>query len=101
MRELKRRRNIGRATKFKAKYVIIGDDAPGPLEREFDNLKSMRQWIDRNEESFDLMVVKTLALIYDEWEPFTTVGKKTVTLSDLYAIVRELREDYNTSKNGN
>lgn len=94
--ELKRRRSIERATSFKVWYAEIGEN--GTREREFANLKSLRQWIDRNEELFDVFVLKTLALIDGEWEPFTTIGKKTISLSDLEHIVRDLRDDYKPSE---
>ncbi len=93
----KLRRNIERATAFKVVCAIIGSDE-GNQEREFQNLKSMRQWIDRNGELFGLLVLNTLTLIDGEWEPFTTIGKKTITLSDLESIVRNLREDYKPSE---
>lgn len=93
----KRRRNIERATSFKVQYLLFLEDDKSIKEREFNSLKSMSQWCTRND-TFDSMVIKTLALIDDDWEPFTTIGKKTVTLSDLENIVRNLREDYKPSK---
>ncbi len=93
----KPRRNIERATSFKVQYTIIGE-TDEVKEREFDNIKSLRQWIDRNEGRFDVLILNTLALIMDEWEPFTTIGKKTITLSDLQNIVNRLAEDYKPSE---
>lgn len=98
-KELKPRRNIERATKFKVQYALCNGEAREIQEREFANLKSLRQWIDRNEQLFDVLIIKTLGLIRDEWEPFTTIGKKTISLSDLESIVRDLHEEYKPSKN--
>lgn len=99
--KFKPRRSIERATRFKVLYWEVMDEEKTVHEREFNTLKSLRQWIDRNGESFDILILKTLALILDEWEPFTTIGKKTITLADLEIIVRDLREDYKPSKTEN
>ncbi len=100
-RKFKPRRNIERATMFKVQYAIVSGGPIEKSEREFGSLKSMRQWMDRNGEALGIVILKTLALIMDKWEPFTTIGKKTVTLSDLRAIVEDLSEDYNPSNTEN
>ena len=98
-REYKKRRNIERATTFKVRHICYLDDGKKVLEREFQSNKSMSQWIARNdnESTYGIIVINTLALIDGVWEPFTTIGKKTVTLSDLETIVKNLREDYKSS----
>lgn len=102
MKIFERRRNIERATLFKVRYILLLEDAKKIVEREFKCNKSMQQWIARNDNdtTFGIVIVNTLALIDDIWEPFTTIGRKTVTLSDLENIVRNLREDWKTSENG-
>lgn len=100
MKSFKPRRNIERSTKFKVQYSCYLNDEVTVHEREFNSLESMRQWIARNDNPgiLGIMVLKTLALVMDEWEPFTTIGKKTITLSDLQTIVKDLIEDYKPSK---
>lgn len=92
-----RRRNIERATLFKVQYVSCarGLDL---LERKFRSQKIMSQWIARNDKLFAIFIVKMLALIDDIWDPFTTIGKKSITLSDLEFIEKNLREEYKPSK---
>lgn len=92
-----RRRNIERATLFKVQYVSCarGLDL---LERKFRSQKIMSQWIARNDKILAIFIVKMLALIDDIWDPFTTIGKKSITLSDLEFIEKNLREEYKPSK---
>lgn len=98
---LKRRKNIERATSIMVQYAVLEPEVD-VKERLFNNYKSARQWIiDRNDGTLDFMVMRMLVLIDDEWEPFTTIGKKTITLSELETIVRDLREGYKPSKKEN
>lgn len=94
-KEYKKRRNIERATSFKVQYVSYLNDANEVLYREFSNIKSLSQWVARNDNdnTFGIFIINTLALIDDIWEPFTTIGKIIITLSDLETIVRDLRDD--------
>lgn len=91
MKHLQKRRNIDKATSFKVEYVEYLNDRKH-CERLFNNIKSLNQWIDRNDNGYTigLCVTRKLALIDGTWEPFTTIGKKTITLSDLKFIVSEL-----------
>lgn len=88
-----KRRNIERATSFKVLYVCYLDDGNKIIEREFKSVKSMSQWISRNDNdnTLGIFIVNTLALIDNTWEPFTTIGKKTITLSDLETIIKNIR----------
>jgi len=81
---------IAQATSFKVSYV----DAESPKDtmfREFKSIRTMNQWIERNM-SFAFFVMNKFALIDGNWEAFTTIGKKTVTLSELKKIVAYLED---------
>lgn len=89
------RRNIERATSFRVDYICYLDDSRKVLTREFSSTKSLEQWVARNDNdtTLGILVLKRRALINDIWEPYTTIGKKTITLSDLKHIVRDLEDD--------
>lgn len=60
------------------------------VERVFKSAKTLAQWVDRNENGYDFLECRRLALIDEVWEPYTTIGKKTLTLQELRSIVRTL-----------
>lgn len=101
-KEYKRRRNIERATLYKVEYYFYLSDDHTVESREFNSSKSLSQWVDRNDNdnTIGLFILRKLALIDDAWEPYTAIGKKNITLSDLKSIVRNLGEDLNTSDFG-
>lgn len=92
MKQLQKRRGIETATVFKVEYIcyLHGDNTV--LNREFQSDKSLSQWIARNDNdnTIGIMILRKLALIDDIWEPYTTIGKKTITLSDLKITVKNL-----------
>lgn len=96
MKQFTPRRKIEQATRFRIKYVSYLNDPDKVLIREFSNTKSLEQWVDRNdnESTFGILVLKREALIGDTWEPYTTIGKKTITLSDLKRIVNDMESEY-------
>lgn len=87
-----RRRNIERATRFKVEYLCYLNDDKIIEFREFNSAKSLNQWENRtdNDSTFGIMILRKLALIDDIWEPYATIGKKTLTLGDLKKIVYDL-----------
>lgn len=91
----KRRRNIERATMFRIEYLSYIDDEKSEY-RDFKTAKSLNQWVDRNSSDIALMLNR-FALIDDTWEPYTTIGKKNVTLSELKNEIRRLEDDYKSS----
>ncbi|MFI3293981.1 MAG: hypothetical protein SNI70_10755 [Rikenellaceae bacterium] len=91
-KKFERRRNIERATSFKAIYVNPSEDPNEHLEREFKSLKSMSQWIARGDDPFYFILFGRLALIDDIWEAFDIIGKKCVTLSDLKQRITDLEK---------
>lgn len=92
MKEFKKRIPIEDATKFRVEYncYLHGENTLG--YREFNSAKSLAQWADRNDNdnTLGILMLRKLALLGDHWEPYTTIGKKTITLSDLKIIVRDL-----------
>jgi hypothetical protein len=52
----------------------------------------MEQWIERNDD-FTTFIINRHALIENRWEAFTTIGKKTVTLSELKWIMKHLEDE--------
>lgn len=104
MKQYTPRRNIERATRFRVDYVCYLDDAREVVNREFSNTKSLEQWVARNDNdsTLGILILKRQALICDVWEPYTTIGKKTITLHDLKNIVRDLEDEtLKPSKIGN
>lgn len=88
-KSFQRRRNIERATLFKVEYHCYLDKLKLD-SREFNSVKALNQWADRNDNTIGILIARKLALIDDVWEPFTAIGKKTVTLTELKGIVRDL-----------
>jgi hypothetical protein len=99
MKTLERRIKIEDSTRFKAAYLIAGEKALHC--REFASYKAMMQWIERNDQAFDFLLANKYALINERWEPFATIGKKNITLSDLKMIIKNLElsdKDFKPSK---
>ncbi|MDR2806281.1 MAG: hypothetical protein LBB85_11735 [Dysgonamonadaceae bacterium] len=97
---LTNRKKIENSTRFKATYMIIGEQSTS--YREFASYKAMMQWVERNDRVFDFFLINKYALINEAWEPFATIGKKNITLSDLKMIVKDLElcdKDFKPSKN--
>jgi hypothetical protein len=96
-----RRNKISEATQFKVTYVDCDGTAELMLrQRTFKTIKVMEQWIVRNSIYFNRLMINKYALIDDGWEAFTTIGRKTITLSELKLIVKNLgNEDLKPSKN--
>lgn len=92
MKEFKKRIPFEAATKFRVEYncYLHGENTLG--SREFNSAKSLAQWADRNDNdnTLGIIILRKLALLGDHWEPYTTIGKKTITLSDLKTIVKDL-----------
>lgn len=89
----KRKRNIERATSYRLEYCYCDGGEIEVEHRDFKSAKSLNQWADRNEngDNFAFLILKRLALIDEIWEPYTTIGKKNITLSDLVFIVEDLK----------
>lgn len=87
------------ATLFKVEYANCAN-IPYTIEsREFGSIKSMEQWIVRND-FFEYLILQRHALIDNEWTPFTVIGKRIITLPELKRIVKELENDaYKVSEN--
>jgi len=62
--------------------------------RNFRSLKSMRQWIKRNDPEGNLTCLgyREYCLVGEVWERFTVIGKKVVSLSELLRIAQELEK---------
>lgn len=90
-------RKIERAISFKVEYINYLDDSK--IEsREFKSLKSLSQWVERNDYG-RFLELNRFALIDEVWEPYTIIGKTTVTLHTLKCIVKQLEdESFKTSK---
>lgn len=92
MREFKKRIPFEQATKFRVEYVCyLHNDLP-VQSRTFNSAASLAQWVTRNDNdnTFGIKVLRRLALLGDQWEPYTTIGRKTITLTDLRTIVKDL-----------
>lgn len=98
MKIFERRRNIERATMFRVEYLSCINDEKAEY-RDFKTIKSLSQWVDRNGSDLAL-ILNRFALIDSAWEPYTTVGKKTLTISELKNIVRTLEDAYKSSTLG-
>lgn len=96
MKQWTKRRNLERATLFRAEFICYLNTEANVEVREFNSIKSLNQWEDRNDNdnTIGIMVLRKLALIDDVWEPYTTIEKKTITLSDLKTIVRGLEGEH-------
>lgn len=92
-RVFKRIRNIERATSFRLEYFNCTGDKIESKNRDFKSIKALAQWVDRND-YLGFVEQRRLALIDDIWEPFTTIGKKTITLSALVNIVDNLKTSF-------
>lgn len=60
--------------------------------REFKSLKSMNQWVDRNDTACDFLLLARYAMIDNKWEWFDTVGNKNITLTELDYIVADAKK---------
>lgn len=92
MIELKKRISFEQATQFKIEYLYVLDATKTVYSREFNSAQSLAQWAARNdpEDRIHIMIIRRLALLGDHWEPYTTIGKRTITLTALKTIVRDL-----------
>ena len=91
----KRRRNFERATSFRLEYCYCTEVERETLHRDFKSFKALAQWESRNEDcTFDMLIGNKLALIDGTWEPFTTIGKKNITRSDLIVLVDYLKSSF-------
>lgn len=87
-------RNIERATSFRLEYFNCTGDEVETKHRDFKSIKALAQWADRNDSDLGFLEGRRLALIDEIWEPFTTIGKKTITLSALVKIVDDLKTSF-------
>ena len=88
----KKRRNFEKATSFRLEYCYCTGDEIEPAYRDFKSVKALAQWESRSRDSaWNMVTLKRLALIDETWEPFATIGKKNITLSDLINIVEDLK----------
>lgn len=80
------------ATLFKVEYACYLDGDNRVEAREFKTAKSLTQWADRNDNdnTIGIFILRKLALIDGIWEPYTTIGKQTITLTDLKMVVKDL-----------
>lgn len=62
--------------------------------RNFGSLKSLRQWVKRNdpENNITCFGYREYVLVGDVWDRFTVIGKKVVTLSELQRMIQELEK---------
>lgn len=91
---------VSDATQFKVTYIDCnGSDDIKQKEKTFKTQKIMEQWIGRNDFFFRL-IINRFALIRNQWEAFTTIEKRTVTLSELKRIIEQLEDEgLKSSKN--
>ena len=90
---------ISKASQFKVRYALCSGSGFIVKEKTFKTIKVLEQWIGRNDD-FSTLMLNRYAFIDKKWEAFTTIGKKTITLSEIKKIVRELEdEDLKPSKN--
>jgi hypothetical protein len=82
-----RLKGLNNAVRFRVFYVKCAISSTNALVREFRTLKSMNQWIDRNETKFDFLLIARYAMIENKWEHFLTVGNKDITISELDKII--------------
>jgi hypothetical protein len=64
------------------------------VTRRFNSLKTMRQWLERNDldNSLACLGYKEYILNGENWERFTIIGKRLVPFSELVKIVNELQK---------
>ncbi|MCL2328954.1 MAG: hypothetical protein FWC39_10660 [Bacteroidetes bacterium] len=84
------KKSIKNATKFKVTYSDLNGEEITIKSKEFKSIKSMEQWIVRND-CLALFIHKRYALL-DDWEVFTTIGKNTLLLSELKRIVKQMED---------
>lgn len=93
MKEFKRKIPIEKAASYRLEYMCYLRDEKQFEYRDFKSLKSLNQWEARNTDEFTIGILslRKLALLGDEWVPFTTIGKKNITLNELLIIVEDLK----------
>ncbi|MDR0604505.1 MAG: hypothetical protein LBG80_09415 [Bacteroidales bacterium] len=84
---------ILKASQFKARTAICSGSSTVVEDRIFKTIKAMEQWIYRNDSDFGRLILNRYALIENQWEVFTTIGKTTITLSELKRIVGYLEDE--------
>jgi hypothetical protein len=64
------------------------------VSKYFASLKVMRQWQKRNDLDHSIVCFgyKEFIFINEQLERFTIIGKRIVTLSELYALVHKLEK---------
>lgn len=91
MKTFKKRINIKDATQYKLLYNDAFEESI--KERIFDKLKSMEQWISRND-TLSVSVLNKYAFIGNRWYPFIAIGNKYLTANELKMILNDLEFDY-------
>ena len=91
MRILKKRIKVKDATQYKLLYNDAFECSI--KERAFEKLKSMEQWISRND-NLSTLVLNRYALIDNQWYAFAIIGNKYLTVDELKTIVSNLEFDY-------
>ncbi len=84
------KKTIKNATKFKVAYSELNGGEITIKSKEFKSIKSMEQWIVRNN-CLAIFIHKRYAFL-DDWEVFTAIGKNTLLLSELKQIVKQMED---------
>ena len=81
------------ASKPAAFAVDYCDFATNAIHRRvFKSAKAMEQWITRNENRFFILIFRRCVLINGVWDTLTTIGNRTITLTELRKIVLSLEK---------
>jgi len=68
------------------KYKIVGDTPGVSFEREFSNLRTMRQYQKRN----PYLKAKEFVFHADNWERFVIYGSQVIPESVLHSLLKSL-----------
>ena len=79
------------AIRYKITYIIIGDNVV--KEKEFSSTKSLEQFVSRNEDVFDFILLHRFALVNSKWIRYAIIGNKTLLINELEAIINQLKDD--------
>jgi hypothetical protein len=72
------------------KFKLHIQTASAQFDREFDSIKSMQQYIRRNQS--DAIKTTKYILHNDQWERFATFGNQIIPKSQLQTILQSLEE---------
>jgi len=91
MTTFKKKKLFKNATLYKIIYKDLWENVL--IEKQFNSTKSLEQFVSRNDVDFGFFLVKRLALVDNEWFPYTVIGNKSLLIEELKSILRDLEDE--------